>query len=68
MLSGELATLLSGIYNTILIKDVAKREGITDVSLLESIVKFVASSIGSPISAKTQSRRRFVVYEIRCLY
>lgn len=43
---------IDGIYNTILIKDVAKRGGITDVSLLESIVKFVASSIGSPISAK----------------
>lgn len=43
---------IDGIYNTILIKDVAKREGITDVSLLESIVKFVAGSIGSPISAK----------------
>lgn len=43
---------IDGIYNTILIKDVAKREGITDVSLLESIVKFVASSIGSPISTK----------------
>lgn len=43
---------LDGIYNTILIKGVAKREGITDVALLESIVKFVASSIGSPISAK----------------
>lgn len=43
---------IDGIYNTILIKDVAKREGINDVSLLESIVKFVASSIGSPLSAK----------------
>ena len=43
---------LDGIYNTILVKDVAKREGITDVSLLESIVKCVASSIGSPISTK----------------
>lgn len=43
---------IDGIYNTILIKDVAKREGITDVSLLESIVKTMASSIGSPISIK----------------
>ncbi len=43
---------LDGIYNTILIKDVAKREGITDVSLLENIVKCVASNIGSPISTK----------------
>lgn len=45
-------TGLDGIYNTILIKDVAKREGITDISLLESIVKTLASSIGSPVSAK----------------
>jgi predicted AAA+ superfamily ATPase len=43
---------IEGIYNTILVKDVAKREGITDIPLLESIVKFIASSIGSPISAK----------------
>ncbi len=43
---------LEGIYNTILIKDVASREGITDVSVLESIVKTLASGIGSPISIK----------------
>lgn len=43
---------IDGIYNTILVKDVAKREGITDIPLLESIVKFIASSIGSPISTK----------------
>lgn len=43
---------IDGIYNTILIKDVAKREGITDISLLESIVKVMASSVGSPISTK----------------
>ena len=43
---------LDGIYNTILVKDVARREGITDIPLLESIVKCVASSIGSPISIK----------------
>lgn len=43
---------LEGIYNTILIKDVASREGITDVSILENIVKTLASSIGSPISIK----------------
>jgi predicted AAA+ superfamily ATPase len=43
---------IDGIYSTILIKDVARREGITDVSLLENIVKFLCSSVGSPISAK----------------
>lgn len=45
-------TYIDGIYNTILLKDVARREGITDVSVLESIVKFLCSSIGSPVSAK----------------
>lgn len=45
-------TYLDGIYNTILVKDVATREGITDISVLESIIKFLCSSIGSPVSAK----------------
>ena len=39
---------IEGIYNTILIKDIAKRENITDVSLLQSIIKVLVSSIGSP--------------------
>lgn len=43
---------LEGIYNTILIKDVAKREGINDISVLENIAKMLSSSLGSPISAK----------------
>lgn len=43
---------IDGIYNTILVKDVATREGITDVSLLERIVKFMAGNIGSPVSVK----------------
>jgi len=45
-------TYIDGIYNTILIKDVVTREGITDVSVLESIVKFLCSNIGSPVSTK----------------
>ncbi len=43
---------LDGIYNSILIKDVVKREGITDVLLLENIIKTISGSIGSPISTK----------------
>ena len=43
---------IEGIYNTILIKDIAKRENITDIALLESIIKVLVSSIGSPISIK----------------
>jgi predicted AAA+ superfamily ATPase len=48
----SIKTYIDGIYNTILIKDVAKREGIRDISMLEQIVKFLASSIGSPVSTK----------------
>jgi predicted AAA+ superfamily ATPase len=43
---------IEGIYNTILVKDVAKREGITDIAVLESIAKFLADNIGSPVSTK----------------
>lgn len=45
-------TYIDGIYSTILVKDIARREGNTDIQVLESIVKFLCSSIGSPISAK----------------
>jgi len=43
---------LEGIYNTVLVKDVMTREGISDASLLKSIAGFLASNVGSPISAK----------------
>jgi predicted AAA+ superfamily ATPase len=43
---------LEGIYNTILVKDVAKREGITDIAVLESIAKFLTDNIGNPVSTK----------------
>lgn len=48
----ESQTYLDGIYNTILIKDVAQREGITDIPLLENIIKTLVTSLGSPISTK----------------
>lgn len=43
---------LEGIYNTVLIKDVIKRNGIRDAALLESILKFIASNIGNIVSTK----------------
>lgn len=43
---------IEGIYTTILLKDVAAREKIKDISVLENILKTIASSIGSPLSAK----------------
>jgi len=41
---------LEGLYNTIIVKDVVSRKGVSDVALLKNIVKFLCSSIGSPVS------------------
>ncbi len=43
---------LEGIYNTVLVKDVMTREGLKDITLVKSIVSFLASNVGSPVSAK----------------
>ena len=61
--SERIDTYLEGIYNTIIVKDVEERQRrketdpnkrrITDIALLKNISKFLASSIGSPISVKS---------------
>ena len=43
---------LEGIYNTVLVKDVMTRSGLNDIALVKSITSFLASNVGSPISAK----------------
>lgn len=43
---------LEGVYNTVLVKDVMTRKKLTDITLLKSIASFLASNIGSPVSAK----------------
>lgn len=43
---------LKGIYNTILLKDVVARYKISDVMILESVIKYIFDSIGSLISIK----------------
>jgi predicted AAA+ superfamily ATPase len=52
MIRSYIRPYIEGIYNTILIKDVAKREGIRDTIVLEDIVRFLCSAIGSPVSAR----------------
>lgn len=42
---------LEDIYNTIVKKDVLDRNNIKDIALLENIIKYISSNIGSPISA-----------------
>ena len=43
---------LDGVYDSILLKDVATRLGGADVPALESIAKFLFSNVGSPVSVK----------------
>ncbi len=43
---------LDGIFSTIVYKDIMARNNITDKLLLESVLKFIFDSIGSPISTK----------------
>ena len=43
---------LDGIFSTIVYKDIIARNNITDKMLLESVLKFIFDSIGSPISTK----------------
>ncbi|MCI2046645.1 MAG: ATP-binding protein [Faecalibacterium sp.] len=48
----ELRDYLEGIYNTIVVKDIASRKKIADAMMLESVTKFVMDNIGSPLSSK----------------
>ena len=41
---------LEGIYNTIVVKDIATRKKISDTMMLESVTRFLFSSAGSPVS------------------
>ena len=48
----QIRTYLSGIYNTVILKDVVQRNKISDVTGLENIVKFMFDNIGNSTSAK----------------
>lgn len=48
----DLDKYLDGIFSTIVYKDIMMRHKIPDKMLLESILKFIFDSIGSPISTK----------------
>jgi len=43
---------LMGIYNTVLLKDVVARKRISDIPLLESVVRFIFDNIGNIVSSK----------------
>jgi len=43
---------LEGIYNTIVLKDIVKRKNISDVGVLESIIKYIFDNVGNQTSIK----------------
>lgn len=45
-------SFLNGIYNTVIMKDVIQRNEVRDVVLLDNLIKFLASNIGSIVSIK----------------
>jgi uncharacterized protein len=49
------AEYLNNIFNTIIYKDVIKRQNIRNVILLEKLVTFIADSVGSVLSARSIS-------------
>lgn len=48
----DLDKYLDGIFSTIVYKDIMARNNTTDKLLLESVIKYIFDSIGSPISIK----------------
>jgi len=43
---------LRSIYDTVIVKDVISRKSITDVMMLESVLRFLMDNIGSQLSTK----------------
>lgn len=50
--SGQIQDYLRSIYDTIILKDIIARKKVTDVMMLESVMRFLADNIGNPLSAK----------------
>ncbi len=48
----EIKMYLEGIYNTVIVKDISSRKKITDIMMLESVMRFVFDNIGNPLSTK----------------
>lgn len=46
----QITDYLEGVYNTILVKDIVRRENVRNVAQLENVLRFVADNTGKPIS------------------
>ena len=59
----KVSTYLEGIYNTVIVKDIEDRQArkesnpskrkITDITLLKTIAKYLASVVGNPVSVRS---------------
>lgn len=48
----EISDYLSGVYNTIVVKDIMSHKKLPDVMMLESVIRFTADNIGNILSTK----------------
>lgn len=48
----DIKAYLEGIYNTVVVKDIVSRKKITDVIMLENIIRFVFDNIGNKLSIR----------------
>jgi len=48
----QIRMYLDGIYNTVILKDVVTRRNIADISILESVIKYMFDNIGNITSIK----------------
>lgn len=48
----EISDYLNAVYNTIVVKDIMSRRKISDVMMLESVIRFTADNIGNILSTK----------------
>lgn len=48
----DVKAYLEGIYNTVVVKDIVSRKKITDVIMLENVIRFVFDNIGNKLSIR----------------
>ena len=50
--ANEVSDYLNAVYNTIVVKDIMSRNKLSDVMMLESVIRFTADNIGNVLSTK----------------
>lgn len=53
--SKDIKTYLDGLYNTVIVNDIADRNSIPDISMLKDVIKFMFDNIGNTFSSTSIS-------------